>query len=87
MQTSHCIQMNQSVYASNQSWPHDTVSTSRFLEMSETIVKISDGRLRGSVEKSIEGYSYKAFKGVPYAKPPIGQLRFKVNNYFSSSYS
>ncbi|XP_058807487.1 esterase FE4-like [Phymastichus coffea] len=45
--------------------------------MKKTVVKTKYGRIRGSIQKSIEGYKYYAFKGVPYAKPPIGDLRFK----------
>lgn len=49
--------------------------------MNEPIVKISAGHLLGTTKKSIEGYTYHAFKGVPYAKPPIGKLRFEVKYY------
>ncbi|XP_023246841.1 esterase FE4-like [Copidosoma floridanum] len=34
------------------------------------------GKLKGVLERSFEGYNYYAYKGIPYAKPPIGQLRF-----------
>ncbi|XP_011495827.1 PREDICTED: esterase FE4-like [Ceratosolen solmsi marchali] len=45
--------------------------------MTEPVVVTSCGHLRGSIEKSVEGFEYYAFKGVPYAKPPIGELRFQ----------
>ncbi|XP_011495825.1 PREDICTED: juvenile hormone esterase-like isoform X1 [Ceratosolen solmsi marchali] len=41
------------------------------------VVKIPCGSLRGVVERSFEGYDYCAFKGIPYAEPPVGQLRFR----------
>ena len=40
----------------------------------KTIVKVDGGKILG-VETSIEGVY--AFKGVPYAAPPIGNLRWK----------
>ncbi|KAM3966297.1 juvenile hormone esterase-like [Aphomia sociella] len=40
-------------------------------------VTISQGTLRGGKSKSESGYEYYEFLGVPYAKPPIGVLRFK----------
>lgn len=46
--------------------------------MKKPIVKTNSGRLLGSLENSIEGFKYYAFKGIPYAKPPVGDLRFKV---------
>ncbi|KAJ8687538.1 hypothetical protein QAD02_023332 [Eretmocerus hayati] len=49
--------------------------------MKKPVVKTQYGKLRGSVEKSIEGYQYCAFKGVPYAKPPVGALRFQDPQY------
>uniref|UniRef100_A0A8D8SWB2 Carboxylic ester hydrolase n=1 Tax=Cacopsylla melanoneura TaxID=428564 RepID=A0A8D8SWB2_9HEMI len=40
-------------------------------------VQITQGRLKGSSEKSRNGTTYFSFLGVPYAKPPVGDLRFK----------
>nr|QCC89027.1 carboxylesterase 12 [Meteorus pulchricornis] len=45
--------------------------------MSDPIVRVHQGQLRGVNETNINGQSYVAFRGVPYAKPPIGELRFK----------
>ncbi|KAK0074243.1 hypothetical protein PV325_008599 [Microctonus aethiopoides] len=45
--------------------------------MENPIVKIEQGQLRGVAEKSLNGKSYFAFRGIPYAKPPLGNLRFK----------
>lgn len=41
------------------------------------LVQTEQGELRGVVCENNEG-KYLAFKGIPYAKPPIGKLRFKV---------
>ncbi|KAJ8673052.1 hypothetical protein QAD02_004313 [Eretmocerus hayati] len=45
--------------------------------MTEPIVTVNDGSLRGVLKTSCEGYDYYAFLGIPYAKPPVGDLRFK----------
>lgn len=47
---------------------------------SDDIVTISQGKLKGSTLKSRNGRKFKAFQGIPYAKPPINDLRFKVNH-------
>jgi len=41
------------------------------------VVQTSSGPVRGE-ELTFEGTSYKAFKGIPYAAPPTGSLKFKV---------
>lgn len=41
-------------------------------------VNITQGTLVGKVEVSSRQQNYYAFRGIPYAKPPVGKLRFKV---------
>lgn len=38
----------------------------------------AQGVLRGYVKKSRQGRDYTAYYKVPYAEPPVGQMRFKV---------
>ncbi len=38
------------------------------------------GQVRGSQMTSEAGRSFYAFRGIPYAKPPVGELRFSVRN-------
>lgn len=37
------------------------------------------GKVKGIKKISDLNTSYNAFYGIPYAKPPIGELRFKVS--------
>ncbi|XP_067001134.2 juvenile hormone esterase isoform X2 [Anabrus simplex] len=41
-------------------------------------VHISEGTVRGAKARSKSGGTYYSFKGIPYAKPPLGPLRFKM---------
>nr|UUB32777.1 carboxylesterase COEC4 [Dendroctonus rhizophagus] len=44
-----------------------------------TIVRVSEGELKGKVcANCTENGSYFSFQGIPYAKPPLGKLRFKA---------
>lgn len=46
--------------------------------MAEPIVEFSDGKIRGLVGENICGKTIYKFLGVPYGKPPVGELRFKA---------
>lgn len=48
--------------------------------MDSPIVEITDGRLRGLAWENLDGEKFCAFLGIPYAKPPVGDLRFKVRS-------
>lgn len=41
------------------------------------IVEVRQGKLRGVTSTLPNGSTYHYFKGVPYAKPPVGELRFR----------
>lgn len=44
------------------------------------IVKTNSGDIQGSVATSFQDRrTYYSFRGIPYAQPPIGPLRFKVS--------
>ena len=47
--------------------------------MKGPVVTISSGKLRGKTCTSINNSQFLSFQGIPYAKPPLGRLRFKVN--------
>lgn len=51
----------------------------------ELMVNTTYGLLRGTEFKSRNGRIVAAFHGVPFAKPPVGQHRFQVNNFMYKS--
>lgn len=54
------------------------VLISGFICEIENILRLNQGQIIGSFLKSREGRVFKAYQGIPYAKPPVGDLRFKV---------
>lgn len=47
-------------------------------------VQVEQGMLEGVVCERDDSTFY-AFKGIPYAKPPLGELRFKVSRFCHTS--
>lgn len=57
-------------------WLSDAIQTDSQYKLVET----SNGKVLGQLEKShFTNTPYVAFKGIPFAKPPIAELRFKVS--------
>lgn len=49
----------------------------------EPVVEVKQGKLQGTIRKSVlTGNEYYSFQGIPFAKPPIKDLRFQVSEYF-----
>ncbi|KAL1502037.1 hypothetical protein ABEB36_007244 [Hypothenemus hampei] len=46
--------------------------------MSDIVVEIQQGKLRGTTSTDYHGGKFFKFLGIPYAKAPIGELRFKA---------
>ena len=46
-------------------------------------VRIKQGTLEGIVSSSRNGSKFYSFYGIPFAKPPVGELRFEVSLYVS----
>jgi len=44
------------------------------------VVTLSQGQLKGKVIKTYSNKDMFSFFGIPYAKPPVGELRFKVSS-------
>ena len=38
-------------------------------------VQVSDGLIQGKVQTTRKGRKISAFLGIPYAEPPVGELR------------
>lgn len=54
------------------------------MDNSRVEICMHEGKLIGTVEKDVYDNYYTAFRGIPYAKSPIGELRFKAStqNFF-----
>ena len=50
-----------------------------FVKACENVVEIDSGKVKGTIEESSLGFKYCSFRGISYATPPIGDLRFKVS--------
>lgn len=50
----------------------------KYFKSQSVVAKTSLGPIKGIQTVSYTGYNYIEFRGIPYAKPPIGKLRFKV---------
>ena len=48
--------------------------------MSINIVSVQQGKLSGKNCKTSNNTPFYAYKSIPYAKPPVGELRFSVSN-------
>lgn len=49
------------------------------------VVRTPSGPVRGLISRTVwHSIKYSSFKGIPYAKPPLGDLRFKVWKKFYS---
>lgn len=46
------------------------------------VVTIEQGTLSGTYLEARNGEKFNAFYGIPFAQPPVGNLRFKVNSVF-----
>ena len=43
--------------------------------------RTENGKIRGVIKEVLEGKFVEVFLGVPYARPPVGELRFEVRLY------
>uniref|UniRef100_A0A6P7G1D3 Carboxylic ester hydrolase n=1 Tax=Diabrotica virgifera virgifera TaxID=50390 RepID=A0A6P7G1D3_DIAVI len=52
------------------------ISLVYYVNGSENRIKTPQGTVRGYYKRSFGGRQFLAFEGIPYAKPPVGNLRF-----------
>jgi len=45
----------------------------------DCVVTIAQGTARGSVMTSFHGRDFCSYRGIRYAEPPVGELRFRVS--------
>lgn len=50
------------------------------------VVETNLGSVTGVYERSRDGSVFASFYGIPFAKPPVGELRFEVSWYFMITY-
>lgn len=44
------------------------------------VIEVKQGKLQGEAQKSVlTGKEFYSFKGIPFAKPPVNELRFQVS--------
>jgi hypothetical protein len=55
--------------------------------LADDLVVLKHGSLKGHRLTSRKGREIFAFQGIPYAKPPVGELRFKVCSRVLSVFS
>jgi hypothetical protein len=48
--------------------------------LADDVVVLKQGRLKGHRLTTRKGREIFAFQGIPYAKPPVGKLRFQVRS-------
>lgn len=48
--------------------------------VNSVVIQTKYGSVNGTTGKSRGGREFLAFYGVPFAEPPVGNLRFKVGN-------
>lgn len=50
----------------------------------EIVIKIAKGKIKGSkTSTKYRNIPYFSFKGIPYAKPPVGDRKFDVSWFFN----
>lgn len=54
------------------------VQQRRYRTSEKTVVSTTYGPIKGVKRKSIYGQSYFSFERIPFAKPPVGELRYKA---------
>ena len=42
------------------------------------VVELANGKVKGEEKESRDDRDFYAYRGIPYAKPPVGPLRFEV---------
>lgn len=54
-----------------------SINDSLLFTKTKVNIKVNEGIVRGVIEKLPNGQNYMRFSNIPYAKPPINELKFK----------
>lgn len=54
-----------------------------FIAANAPLVKVKNGTLSGLFMRTRKGREFAGFRGIPYALPPVRELRFEVSCYIS----
>jgi cholinesterase len=54
------------------------VQNSLSFRLPKVKVKVNQGIVKGVIEPLPNGGKFQRFSGIPYAKPPVGELRFRA---------
>lgn len=46
------------------------------------VIHLKDGDINGTTTRTKDGRLFHKFLGIPYAKPPVNELRFQVKLFF-----
>lgn len=57
-------------------------------KLTRVLVEVKQGKLLGTTGEDYHGGTFNKFLGIPYAKAPVGHLRYKVkiSIYFFARY-
>ena len=61
------------------------ITSGREEEGEVPVVMTSTGKISGIREHSTEGKAFFSYYSIPFAKPPVGSLRFKVSDVLTTS--
>lgn len=56
-------------------------------KLSSPVIDTKSGKVQGAISVSRGGRRFFEYLGIPYAKPPVGDLRFEVINISPVKYS
>ncbi|XP_055604380.1 uncharacterized protein LOC129752629 [Uranotaenia lowii] len=72
---SHCVELTRKKI---QTQPDIITEAAMSVHNNNLTIETQYGPVRGIEKESLLGQKYLSFQGIPYAKPPVGELRFKA---------
>lgn len=72
------------MFQMNVGWSLFVIAVYVELACCDVELQLAKGTIKGKMLTSRDGRPYYSYTGVPYAKPPIGELRFKVYDMYET---